>query len=232
MNVFAIGDLHLSLAKPNKEMDVFGSHWENHFERISEDWRARVKEEDAVLIPGDISWAMRPEEARPDLEAIGALPGKKILLRGNHDYWWGSAAKVEAVLGQNTRIVQNNCVVEGGYVFCGSRGWTLPTEGQFSDEDKRIYEREKIRLQLSLDCAKKQEGKQVIGMMHYPPLFENCPQTDFTEMFRAYGVKEVVFGHLHGSVLNQVHLTDFLVDGVNYNLVSADYMDFRLKQIV
>lgn len=232
MNVYAIGDLHLSLAKPNKEMDVFGSHWENHFERISKDWCARVSEEDIVLVPGDISWAMRPEEAQLDLEAIGALPGKKLLLRGNHDYWWGSVAKVEAVLGANTRIIQNNCIVEGDYVFCGSRGWTFPTDGVFSDEDRKIYEREKIRLGLSLDCAKKQQGKRIIVMMHYPPLYEDKVDTEFAQMIAAAGAKEAVFGHLHGEILNQIHLADFVVDGVNYNLVSADYMDFRLKQIV
>ncbi|MDL2237339.1 metallophosphoesterase [Christensenellaceae bacterium OttesenSCG-928-K19] len=232
MNIYAIGDLHLSLAQPGKEMDLFGSHWENHFARISEDWQRRVGRDDVVLIPGDISWAMKLEDARPDLEAIGDLPGKKIIIRGNHDYWWGSAAKVESVLGHDTRIIQNNCIVEGEYVFCGSRGWTFPTDGPLGAEDNRIYERELIRLGLSLDCAKKHKDKRLIVMIHYPPLYEEFTNTEFTRMISAAGASEVVFGHLHGDVLNRIHLTDFQYAGGNYNLVSADYMDFRLKQIV
>lgn len=231
MNIFAIGDLHLSLFKP-KEMDVFGSHWANHFERISEDWNARVSEGDVVLIPGDISWAMRLEEAVPDLEAIGALPGKKIMLRGNHDFWWGSMAKVNSILCGDSHIVQNNSLVVGDYVFCGTRGWTLPLESGLSEEDKKIYEREKLRLVLSLDSAKRHEGKTIIVMTHFPPIYEKYLHTEISDILSDYGVSEVVFGHLHGEVLRQTRLTDIKVGNVNYNLVSADYMDFRLKQIV
>lgn len=231
MKVFAIGDLHLSLSRP-KEMDIFGSHWKNHFERITEDWEMRVGNDDIVLIPGDISWAMKPEEARPDLNAIGALPGTKIMIRGNHDYWWGSATKVREMLTGDTHIIQNNCLALGDYVFCGTRGWTFPQDSSFSEEDTKIYEREKIRLELSLDSAKKHPGKTLIVMLHYPPVLENHTATEFAEILARHGAREVVFGHLHGEVLMQINLSDFKVGDVNYNLVSADYLDFRLKQII
>ncbi len=231
MNIYAIGDLHLSLYKP-KEMDIFGSHWKDHFERIKADWESRVCEGDVVLIPGDISWAMKLSEAQPDLDAIGALPGTKIMIRGNHDYWWGSVAKVEACLTGDTRIIQNNCTTAGGYVFCGTRGWILPQDSDFSEEDRKIYDREKIRLELSLKSAQKHRDKALIVMMHYPPVLQNCPDTEFSGMLSAYGAREVVFGHIHGDVLNQIDLVDYKVGDVNYNLVSADYLDFRLKRII
>lgn len=231
MKVFAIGDLHLSLYRP-KEMDVFGSHWANHFERISQDWQRRVTDDDVVLIPGDISWAMKLEEAVPDMEAIGSLPGKKIMIRGNHDYWWGSVAKVNSILCGDSHIIQNNSMVVGEYVFCGTRGWTIPLDGPLGEDDNKIYEREKIRLDMSLQSAKKHAGKEIIALMHYPPIYEKHTTTEFSEMFSSYGVSQVVFGHLHGEILMQTHLMDIKVGNVNYNLVSADYLDFRLLQIV
>jgi predicted phosphohydrolase len=229
VKVFAIGDLHLSLARP-KEMDVFGKHWENHWARISGDWNARVGEEDIVLIPGDISWAMRLEEALPDLDAIGAMPGRKVLLRGNHDYWWSSPAKIRNVLREGTYLVQNDSVVIGDFVFCGSRGWTLPVDSSFTPKDEKIYAREKQRLRMSLESAAK-TGKRTIGMLHYPPLFEDYRDTDFAELFAEFGAEQVVFGHLHGDILRSVRLTDVVDNGTVYNLVSADYLDFKLKQV-
>ncbi|MEA4852823.1 MAG: metallophosphoesterase [Christensenella sp.] len=231
MNIYAIGDLHLSNAQP-KAMDVFGRHWKDHFIKISEDWISKVTSDDVVLIPGDISWAMKLDEAKPDLDAIGALPGLKILLRGNHDYWWGSIAKMERVLPDTVKIIQNNSISVGDYVFCGTRGWMLPSEGGLSENDKKIYEREKQRLRLSLDSTKKYSEKKLIALMHFPPLYEQMRDTEFTEIFQEYDVSEVVFGHLHGEILNRIHLDDILVGTVNYNLVSADYLDFRLKQII
>lgn len=231
MRIFAIGDLHLSFANP-KEMDIFGSHWKNHFDKISEDWKKRVLEEDIVLIPGDISWAMKMEDAKVDLDAILALPGKKILLRGNHDYWWGSLAKVKSMVDENCYILQNNSFKVGDYIFCGTRGWTFPQDKAFSEQDRKIYERELIRLRLSLDSAKKHGEGRLIVMMHYPPLYEDVPNTGFAEIIDEYPVSDVVFGHLHGSILRQINLRDFMLSGVKYNLVSADYLNFNLKQIV
>ena len=231
MNVYAIGDLHLSNAQP-KAMDIFGDHWKNHFEKISSDWNARVKEEDVVLIPGDISWAMKLQDAKPDLDAVCGLPGKKILLKGNHDYWWGSMTQVNTLLSNNTFILQNNSIAFGDYIFCGSRGWMFPQDNSFCESDRKIYEREKLRLKMSLDSAAKQTDKVKIVMMHFPPVYENMRDTEFHQILKEYGVKEVVFGHLHGDVLKNIHLTDFKIEGVNYNLTSADYLDFKLKKII
>lgn len=230
MKIFAIGDLHLSNAQP-KAMDIFGAHWKNHFEKISGDWEARVDEGDVVLIPGDISWAMKMEDARPDLDAICALPGKKIMLKGNHDFWWGSMAKVNAMLFNDTHILQNNCVAAGNFVFCGTRGWMFPQDASFGENDRKIYEREKIRLKLSLDAAKRYPEKEKIVMTHFPPIYQNVRDTEFADILQEENVSEAVFGHLHGDILNSIDLTDFKVGSVNYNLVSADYLDFRLKQI-
>ncbi|BDF58527.1 ser/threonine protein phosphatase [Christensenellaceae bacterium] len=231
MNVYAIGDLHLSNAQP-KAMDIFGEHWKNHFEKISVDWSARVTEEDVVLVPGDISWAMKLEDARPDLEAVCALPGTKILIKGNHDYWWGSMTQVNSLLHGNTFILQNNSLAVGDYVFCGTRGWMFPQDNSFGESDRKIYEREKIRLKMSLDSAEKQGDKIKIVMMHYPPVYENIRNTEFHQIIQEYDVREVVFGHLHGDILKNLHLTDFKINDVNYNLVSADYLDFKLKKII
>lgn len=230
MKIFAIGDLHLSNAQP-KAMDIFGSHWKNHFTKISDDWKMRVEQEDVVLIPGDISWAMKMEDARPDIDAICELPGRKIMIKGNHDFWWSSLAKVNAMLCNETYILQNNCIAMGEYVFCGTRGWMFPQDTNFHENDRKIYEREKIRLQLSLDAAKKHPEKKKIVMMHYPPVYQNLRNTEFAEILQKENVADVVFGHLHGDVLRNLNLTDLKIGTVNYNLVSADYLDFRLKQI-
>ncbi|MBD5560909.1 MAG: hypothetical protein HDQ87_11295 [Clostridia bacterium] len=231
MQVHAIGDLHLSLGAP-KAMDVFGPHWTNHFARIRADWEDRVGPDDIVLVPGDISWATRLEDAKVDLDAIGALPGRKVLLRGNHDYWWSSPAKVRSVLTDGTEIIQNNALDAGSMIICGARGWTFPMGKPLCDDDTKIFEREKIRLRLSLDEARRlADGRPLLVMMHFPPLFENWPRTDFTDLLEEYSVRDVVFGHLHGEILQQVNLTDFVSRGIRYNLVSADYLDFHLRTI-
>ncbi|MEF9988998.1 MAG: metallophosphoesterase [Christensenellaceae bacterium] len=229
MSIFAIADLHLSLAKP-KEMDIFGEKWARHFEKIKADWENRVGEEDTVLIPGDISWAMKLEDAQADLDAIGALPGKKILLKGNHDYWWGSLNKINAVLKNKTIALQNNCAEVGDFVVCGTRGWTF--DNLSTESDSKIYEREKLRLALSLEAAKKYSAQKIIVMMHYPPIYQDMFETGFTQIIEQYPVEQVVFGHLHGDILNHINLTDIMVKNIKYNLVSADYLDFKLKKII
>lgn len=230
MRVFAIGDLHLSSVS-RKAMDVFGPHWANHWERIQEDWQSRVGEDDLVLVAGDISWAMQLPDAVPDLESIGRMPGSKVLIRGNHDYWWSSPSKVRSVLPEKMLILQNNAVRFGDTVLCGSRGWVFPLGGPLSAEDAKIFEREKIRLRMSLDEARRLGGRRLICMLHYPPLYENIPHTDFTDLLEEYKVDHVVFGHLHGDILSQIHLRNLESGGVMYDLVSADYLGFRLLQL-
>lgn len=222
MAVYAISDLHLPARV--KPMDVFGEHWKNHFERIQADWNARVRAEDVVLLPGDLSWAMRLEEAIEDLNSIAALPGTKLLLRGNHDYWWSSIGRVRRALSENTLALQNDSVLLNGRLYAGSRGWTLPAEDAEAD-DVRIYNRERLRLEMSLKNARARDALAPITvMMHYPPLTDEQP--GFSDILEAYGVKDCVYGHLHGAGLYGAVRGERR--GVRYHQVSCDGLDFRL----
>ena len=229
MTIFAIGDLHLP-GGDTKPMDVFGSHWENHFEKIAGDWRRRVKPDDLVLLPGDISWAMRLEEALPDLEAIGALPGNKVLLRGNHDYWWGTITRLRAALPKGMHALQNDALTVGGYVICGTRGWVLPGDSGLDKEDMRIYQREVMRFEMSLqDAEKRGPDLPKLAMLHYPPFNERQEPSGFTELIERYGVKDVIYGHLHGPGL----MGGFtgVWRGIRCYLVSCDSLGFSLLNI-
>ena len=170
MNIYAVGDLHLSGTAP-KPMDIFGDQWIDHWPRIRQGWQQTVSEDDVVLIPGDISWAMRLNEARCDLDEIGSLPGHKIIMRGNHDYWWGSLSQVQSLLSGNTYALQNNSFVFGDYVIGGTRGWLCPGNRYYSVEsDEKIYLREAGRLELSLANARKAAPHaRLIGMIHLSP---------------------------------------------------------------
>ena len=223
MAVFAISDLHLPAQV--KPMDVFGPHWKNHFERIRADWLARVSEGDVVLLPGDLSWAMRLEDAAEDLNSIAALPGIKILLRGNHDYWWSAIGRVRRALGENMFALQNDSLLIDGRLYAGARGWTLPATDAPDDEDARIYQRERLRLEMSLKHARARDAQAPLtALMHYPPLTDEQP--GFSDILEAYGVSDCVYGHLHGSGLYGA------VRGqrgsVRYHQVSCDGLDFHL----
>lgn len=230
MKLFAIGDLHLP-GGDDKPMDVFGQHWEGHFERISQDWRERVSREDVVLIPGDISWAMQLDNARPDLMAINELPGRKIIIKGNHDYWWNTLSQVKSALPQGMEALQHNAIDVGCCVVCGTRGWTIPTkETPLPPADVKIYNRELIRLELALQAGMKLKGdKPLVVMMHYPPLYDLERETEFTALLEKYPVHTVVYGHLHGAGLK----VNFCGEerGIRYQLVSCDGLDFRLAEI-
>ncbi len=228
--IFAIGDLHMDGGQ-NKPMDVFGSHWENHFERIKKDWLEKVSNEDIVLLPGDISWAMYLEDAREDLNTIGSLPGKKILLKGNHDYWWSSIGKVRELLPSNMQALQNDCVVLDDWVIAGSRGWLIPSKDiPLKAEDEKIYQRELMRMEMSLKVAGEKGGNRpILVMMHYPPLNEYGEESEFTKLFVAYGAQKVVYGHLHGAATKNGFCGR--KDDVEYQLVSADGIQFQLVQV-
>ena len=238
MRIFAIGDLHLP-GGDKKPMDVFGAHWENHFERISEDWRKRVTEQDVVLIPGDISWAMQLDRALEDLRRIGTLPGRKLILRGNHDYWWSSLTQLRSNLPENMHAVQNDAYDVGDVVFCGTRGWTLPqpgsaetADGPAGTQDEKIYRREVMRLEMSLQAARRLAGERpVFAMMHYPPLLPEYARsgTEFTRLLTQYGVCRCVYGHLHGPSVQRGYTG--LYHGVQYDLVSCDALRFALKDV-
>lgn len=229
MALFALADLHFSFST-NKPMDIFGENWKNHSQKIIENWKAVVTEEDTVLLPGDLSWGMRIAEAAADLDVIYQLPGRKILLGGNHDYWWKSSSKLEARY-PGMRFLKNDFDTYEDWAICGTRGWLCPNDVRFTEQDKKIYEREQVRLRLSLDAAMRNGAEKIILMMHYPPMNDKKEDSAFTALFQEYPIQKVVYGHLHGA---ESHATGFEGEknGIVYALVAADYLDFCPKRIL
>lgn len=230
MNVYAISDLHLS-AVSEKPMDVFGGGWEGHLEKIKNDWRSSVKEEDAVLISGDISWAMKLGDALVDLRALADLPGKKVFIRGNHDYWWNGISKLRAAAPDGSFVfLQTDAVKIGGFVIVGSRGWSCPGSPDYSEQDNKLYLREAERFRLALAEADKlaKEGDKKIAMIHYPPFNLKNEGSLFTELFETHGVEKVVFGHIHGAAYFPLKTEK---NGVEYILASCDKVGFKLVKV-
>lgn len=223
MKIFCIGDLHLSGQPATKPMDVFGTQWANHTEKIKQNWLATVGEKDTVILCGDTSWALTLEEAATDLAWLSDLPGQKILVRGNHDYWWSSLAKMRERYPQFL-FLQNDSILLGELAVCGSRGWKVPSNADFSAEDKKIYDRELIRLEMSLQSAVKQGAKEIVAVLHFPPFFHQDEVNGFVELFAKYPVKQVVFGHIHGE--NNISVFEGVRDGVWYKLCSCDTQGF------
>lgn len=230
MKVFAIGDLHLSTTS-EKPMDVFGGNWEGHFEKIKSHWQEEVQEGDVVLIPGDISWAMKLEDAIPDLNEIAKLRGEKVLIRGNHDYWWNGISRVRgSAPDPSFHFLQTDAVKIGHYVFVGSRGWTCPGSQDFTEQDKKLYLRELERFRLALLAGQKlkSDGDKMIALIHYPPFFGKVERSGFCDLFEEFGVEKVVYGHLHGGAPCTMHVEK---SGVEYFLTSCDKTGFRLVLI-
>ncbi len=230
MNIYAISDLHLS-ATQDKPMDVFGANWEGHFEKIKADWLDKVRACDVVLIPGDISWAMKLSDALVDLRSLVDLPGKKVFIRGNHDYWWNGITKLrDSAPDDSFYFLQTDAVRIGEFVIVGSRGWTCPGSSDYTEQDQKLYVREGERFRLAfLDAERlKQEGDKVIAMIHYPPMNVKKEDTLFTDLFKANGVEKVVFGHIHGAVYFPYKTEK---DGVEYILTSCDKVGFSLVKI-
>lgn len=230
MHIYAIGDLHLSGEPPAKPMEIFGEHWLGHKEKIKNNWLNTVTDEDTVIICGDTSWAMGPADAADDLNWIAQLPGRKLLLRGNHDYWWGSLKKMQDMYGKSFEFLQNGCIMVGSTAICGTRGWILPSSESFNDEDDKIYKREAIRLEMSLQAAAAQNPDRIITALHYPPVFAAEEITVFSELMEKYGVNDCVYGHIHG--LEHVYTFEGQRSGINYKLVSCDTQSFQLYRIV
>ncbi len=224
MAVRALADIHLS-SDENKPMDIFGPEWDNHHHRLQENWDRTVDNDDLVIIPGDISWAMYLSEAGADLAWIGARPGTKLLVRGNHDYWWSAVGKVRKALPDGVFVLQNDSFVWQDVVICGSRGWNCPGDTRFNNEqDLKIYHREVQRLELSLKSARAKGTGTIIAAMHFPPFNVRHEPSGFTELFVDYGVKICVYGHLHGE--SKKLAFEGTMDGVKYIFVAADYLDF------
>lgn len=232
MSIYAISDLHLSFGD-NKPMDIFGESWENHAEKIRENWNKKIKEEDIVLLPGDFSWAMYLKDTYKDFEYLNSLKGKKLLLKGNHDYWWTTLTKMREYLKENDfeniDFIYNNSYEYDNKIIVGTRGWQ---DGKTS-EDKKIIKREVLRLELSLKDGIKKYGKEkdIIVCMHYPP-FNNYEELEFNyiEKMKKYNVKTCIYGHLHGEVA-QKEAKEGIVRGIEFKLVSCDYTKFDLVKI-
>ncbi|MBE6022259.1 MAG: serine/threonine protein phosphatase [Cellulosilyticum sp.] len=224
MNVFAIGDLHLSI-KSDKPMDVFGVHWENHMEKLKANWHQVVSKEDLVLIPGDISWAMRLKEAQMDLEWLNQLPGRKICIRGNHDYWWDRPSPLNRMY-KHIYFLQNVAYLLDNLAICGTRGWALSGIESEDKADEKMISRECIRLKLSLDDAMKRGAKEIWVMLHYPPNEEGHMDSPFIELIKQYPVTRVIYGHLHDEE-SWKKAPIGSCDGIEYHLVAADYLEFK-----
>lgn len=230
MKLFVIADLHMP-GGADKSMDIFGSQWEGHVDKIFSDWQMRVSEEDIVLIPGDISWAMYLEDAVADLQRIGEMPGRKVLLKGNHDYWWSSVTRIRSILPKGMDLIQHSALDLGPFVVCGTRAWICPGCGEvLTAEDEKVYQRECLRLEMSLQEAKAMaDGRPIVVMTHYPPLYPQNRNTGFTAVIEKYPVACVVYGHLHGQGINGRF--EGLHNGIAYYLCSCDALGFQLREI-
>ena len=223
MAIFALSDLHLPLGI-NKPMDVFGVRWDNYVEKIEYEWKRLVTDEDCVIINGDFSWATYLSESLADFRFIDALPGKKLISKGNHDYWWETLKKMNEFLLDcnigNVTFMQNNAVLYDGVAVCGAKGWISPVDKTLKKEDDKIYRREMIRLEASLKEASAL-SETIIAALHFPP------DDAYSEILEKYAVKACVFGHLHGK-----RAEDFRSNHQNYHLVSADFLKFAPKRII
>lgn len=230
MSIFAIADLHLSF-NTDKPMNVFGDNWQNHEEKIKQSWLNKVTDNDLVLLPGDFSWAMYLEEAKADFEFLSKLPGKKLLLKGNHDYWWTTLTKMREFVKENNfeniDFLYNNSYEFENYIITGTRGWSLTNE----EGDKRLINREMLRLELSIEDGINKYGKdkEILVCMHYPPITKNMQNSGFIEIMKKYNVKKCIYGHLHSASINDAVEGD--ISGIDCKLVSADGIDFELIEV-
>ncbi|MGE5472645.1 MAG: metallophosphoesterase [Ignavibacteriales bacterium] len=229
MALFAISDMHLSLGN-DKPMDIFSDKWEGHAQKIQENWAKTVTEADTVLIPGDVCWATYINDAFEDFKFIDSLPGRKIILKGNHDYWWETASKMNKFLSKNSFnnifFLHNNFFEYGDWAICGTRGWPSGEETQ-GESDKKMFLREVSRLEFSIKSATDAGKKDIIAALHFPPF--SCGEKGFIEVMKKYAVKICVYGHLHGdfSAARQG-----IIEGIDFRFASADYLDFMPKRIL
>lgn len=234
MSIYIIGDLHLSFSQ-DKPMDIFGKNWEKHEEKIKQDWINKVKENDMVILPGDFSWATYLEDTYLDFKFLTDLPGKKVLLKGNHDYWWTTVTSMKKYLKnnkfENIEFLYNNSIEFEDKIFVGTRGWTF----QENENSKKMINRENQRLELSIKDAISKNGdtKEIIAIMHYPPIIEKQllenSHLEFFKTLKKYNIKRCYYGHLHGKSHADAVIGN--IEGIEFNLVSADYLNFKLLKI-
>lgn len=235
MAIYTIGDLHLSFHE-DKPMSIFGENWEGHEEKIRKDWNQKVKENDLVVLPGDFSWSTYLKNTYEDFSYLNALPGKKLLLKGNHDYWWTTVTSMRKFLEENNfhdiDFLFNSAYEFENCIIAGTRGWGQNEEG----EDKKLLRREVGRLELSLEKAnqlKTNKEKEMIVFLHYPPItpnnLANNEISDFIKVMKKYDVKRCYYGHLHGSSIKEAVEGQYY--GIEFKLVSADRLDFKLEEL-
>ena len=240
MSIYAIGDLHLSLNK-EKPMDIFGGNWKNHEQKIKENWKNTVQDNDLVILPGDFSWEMHLKDMYNDFAYLNELPGKKLLLKGNHDYWWTTLAKMREFLQENKfeniDFVYNNSYLFEDKIIAGTRGWALND----TENSDKMNHREEERLKLSLQSGVDNFGdKEIICIMHYPPIIEenkndannqskNLKVSNYVQIMKDYNVKTCLYGHLHGESHQEAF--EGIIEGINFKLVSSDYLDFKLYKV-
>ena len=227
MALYAIGDTHLSLGT-DKPMDVFGGGWNGYVEKLKDGF-SQITSEDTVVICGDISWGMSLEEAKQDFIFLNDLPGKKILLKGNHDYWWNTAAKMNKFFQENElttlNILHNNSYLYGDVALCGTRGWFY--EEERGEHSAKIFNRELIRMETSMKSAGEREK---ICFLHYPPVYHGYRCQEIIDLLQKYQVSKCYYGHLHGGSHRFAVCGDR--DGVEYRLIAADYVGFKPVKIM
>ena len=235
MSIYTIGDLHLSYHE-NKPMSIFGDNWKGHEEKIRKHWEEKVKEDDLVVLPGDFSWSTYLKDTYQDFEYLNELPGKKILLKGNHDYWWTTVTSMRKFLKENNfesiDFLYNSAYQYENYIIAGTRGWGQNEEG----EDKKLLNREMARLEFSLKEAIKlneNQDKEIIVFFHYPPIIKsnllNNEISEFVKILMQYNIKRCYYGHLHSISIKEAVEGQYY--GIDFKLVSADGLDFKLLKI-
>ena len=228
MALYAIGDLHLCLGAP-KPMDVFGGNWTGYMEKLK-DGMSVITGADTTVLMGDLSWALSLEESAADFAWINEIPGRKIILKGNHDYWWSTAAKFakfcEANGFESMNLLNNNCYEYEDWAICGTRGWFFEQE-RSGAHDEKVFKRELCRLESSLKAAGE---KQKLVFLHYPPKYKGYECREILELLEKYEVRRCFYGHLHGG--SHKLAMEGLWDGVEYRLLAADYLNFRPYKVI
>ena len=230
MSIFAIADLHLSGDPPLKPMDLFSPAWNNHWHKIQTAWKAAITPDDTVLIAGDTSWALKWADAVKDLASIAYLPGRKVIIRGNHDYWWSTVGKMQKAMPDAFFFLHNSYYVAEGWAICGSRGWITADDPMFCPDDEPIYQREVNRVRTSLSAARAAGCGKILLMLHFPPVYQLNNINGFTDLIREFAVEICVFGHIHG---DGAHMApEGCLKGAACHLVACDALDFSAKKIV
>ncbi len=229
MAIYAMSDLHLSLSIKDKPMDIYGNSWVNYMDKIKHNWNETVTDDDIVIIGGDVSWAMYLDECYDDFNFINELKGKKIISKGNHDYWWESITKLNKYISMNQfntiTFLNNNSYIHDDIAICATRGWPDASYGNFNEENQKIYSRELNRLELSLQSCVEHNPKKIVAVLHYPPITkDHTVNEEYMSLFRKYNVDICLYGHLHSSALR--YAFEGKVDDVYFKLVSADFLEF------